>query len=161
VVGLGNSDRGDDGVGLAVARTVAELGPAGVDVIEHADPSGLLDLIEDRPIVVIVDALRSGAAPGSIQVMDTGPGMPPIAVGLRTAAPSAGTHALGPNESVELARALGRLTGRVVLVGVESTAFQPGTELSEAVEQALPRAVDAVLQALEAPRTEVDPHVPR
>jgi hydrogenase maturation protease len=161
VVGLGNSDRGDDGVGRAVAGSVAALGLADILVIEHEDPSGLLDLIAGRPVVVIVDALRSGNEPGSIHVMDTGPGRPPLAAGIRTSPKAGGTHALGPNESVELARALGRLTGRVVLVGVESSDFQPGAALSEPVARAVPGAVNAVVRALEAARTEADPHVPR
>ena len=68
VIGVGNAWRGDDGAGLAVARRVRELAPAGVEVREvESDATALVDVWSGAEHVVVVDAARSGAAPGTVR----------------------------------------------------------------------------------------------
>jgi len=50
---------------------------------------------------------------------------------------------------VELARALGRLPPRLLLVGVEAKRFDHGTPMSDAVAAAVPAAAAAVLAAID------------
>lgn len=45
VVGIGAPTRGDDAVGIEVAKAVNGMGLAGVDVVESAEPIQLVDLI--------------------------------------------------------------------------------------------------------------------
>jgi hydrogenase maturation protease len=61
VIGLGSPDRGHDAVGHWVARRVARLYLPGVSVVEHEDPTGLIDLWSGSDLAVWVDAVRSGA----------------------------------------------------------------------------------------------------
>jgi hydrogenase maturation protease len=138
VVGLGTA-HGDDAIGIQVARRIAATA-AGVDVVESDDPAGLLDLWAGRRLVIVVDAVVSGAEPGSIAVLDA------------TAAPlpasrwaGGGTHALGLPAAVELARTLGRLPERLVVVGVEADSAKPGAALSDRAATAIGTAADAVL----------------
>lgn len=153
VVGLGSPDRGDDGVGVVVARLVAGHRMSGVDVVVHEDPTDLVELWSGRELVVVVDAVRSGASPGTLVVVETGAGgerLPEAAWG-RTG--RGGTHAFGLASAVELSRALRRLPCRVLLVGVEAATFDHGAPLSPAVAAAVPLAVDRVLAVLHgAPR---------
>ncbi|HEY5553668.1 MAG TPA: hydrogenase maturation protease, partial [Cellulomonas sp.] len=72
VIGLGSPDRGDDAVGPEVARRVADLHLPGVTVVEHEDPTGLIDLWDTADLAVVVDAVRSGSAPGSLLVVESG-----------------------------------------------------------------------------------------
>lgn len=158
VIGLGSPDRGDDAVGRAVAAAVAlavaHQPSSGVRVLAHEDPTGLLDLWADADLVVVVDAVRSGATPGTLLVLDAGAGSPSIADHAWARTGRGGTHAFGLAAAVELARALHRLPDRLVLVGVEGEAFDHGEPLSAAVAAAVPAAVRAVLDVL-APQTDV------
>ena len=150
VVGLGAPDRGDDAVGVVVARAVAARGLPCVDVLTHEDPTDLLELWAGRELVVVVDAVRSGAEPGTMVVVETGAGgerLPESAWG-RTG--RGGTHAFGLASAVELGRALHRLPERVVLVGVEAASFEHGTPLSPAVAAGVPAAVATVLEVVQS-----------
>ncbi len=149
VAGLGSADRGDDGIGSAVAhqvaRAVAELGLPGVEVLEHAEPMGLLEAMLDRDLLVVVDAVRSGAAPGTVTARRLGP----QALEARMDPGSAGTHGLGLAMALGLARALDRLPETTVVVGVEAAGIDRGQPLSAAARAALPLAVGAVLECLD------------
>lgn len=147
VIGLGNPDRGDDAVGVQVAREVAAE-RLGVNVLEFDDPSEALDAWDPEDTVILTDAMSSGGTPGDIRVIDA------VAHTLRTGRWAAGgTHALGLAAVVELARALGRLPQRLVVVGVEAAEFAHGAPLSEAVAAAVPAAAVAVLDAIDAPES--------
>ena len=63
VIGLGNAFRSDDGAGLAVAHT---LGDDPRVVAHEGEPIDLLDAWEGADEVILVDAARSGAPPGTI-----------------------------------------------------------------------------------------------
>jgi hydrogenase maturation protease len=151
VVGLGNRDRGDDAVGPLVAGRVAEQLdgdlPA-VKVVEHEDPTGLLDIWADADLAVVVDALRTGEEPGTVVVLEAGAEAEPLPAAPWAGPSRGGTHALGLAASVGLARALGRLPRRLVVVGISAEDFANGTTPSPAVAAAVPRAVDAVLDVL-------------
>jgi len=143
VIGLGNPDRGDDAVGVEVARLVAAE-RLDVTVLEFDDPSEAIDAWEPADTVVVADAVSSGGHPGDIHVVDA------IAHKLPTGRWSAGgTHALGLAAAVEIARALGRLPRSLVVVGVETKHFGHGTPMADAVSAAVPAAVEAVLTALD------------
>lgn len=141
VVGLGSVDRGDDAVGVLVVRQVADV--PGADVIEVSDPSRLVDLGAGRDVMVLVDAVSSGSAPGTVHVVEVGDQALPI----RSAAAS--THWVGLGHAIELARVLDMLPARVVVVGIEAGALESGSGLSAPVNEAMPLAVAAVLALLE------------
>jgi hydrogenase maturation protease len=143
VIGIGNPDRGDDAVGVQVARRVADERPD-ICVLEFDDPSEALDAWAPEDTVVVADAINSGGDPGDIHVVD---------VVTRTLPAgnwsAAGTHALGLAATVEIARALGQLPRRLVVVGVEAAQFDHGSPMSDAVEAAVPAAADAVFTAID------------
>jgi hydrogenase maturation protease len=139
VVGVGNSYRGDDGAGLAVAERVRGR-VEGVEVVTcEQEASRVIDAIEGRDAAVLVDASSSGAAPGTIHRFDAS--IEPVpARSFRSS-----THAFGVGEAIELARALGKLPGTVVVYGIEGEEFSAGEGLSAAVAAAVESAADAVM----------------
>jgi hydrogenase maturation protease len=142
VIGVGNAWRGDDGAGLAVARRLRALSPDGVEVREvEGDAIALVEAWAgaDR---VVVDAAASGAPPGTVRRFDARSGPLP-ARHLRSS-----THAFGVPDAVELARALGRLPGRLDVYAIEGASFTAGDRLSPAVE----RAVDELAATLNSAR---------
>lgn len=144
VIGIGNRLRGDDGAGVAVAERLRERVPSGVDVAACSEePSRLMDAWEGADSVVLVDTVSSGAPPGTLHRFDAGD----EAVPARTFRSS--THAIGIAETIELARALGRLPRRVRVYGVEAGDFTTGASLTPAVDAAVDSLVGAVLHDLE------------
>jgi hydrogenase maturation protease len=138
---LGTPYRGDDAVGPLVGD---RLRAEGVEVLDCGDePTRLIERLDGLDLAVVVDAVLSGAAPGTVHRVEAADGPLPRDLGL------ASTHAFGIADTIELARALGKAPRRVALVGVEGRAFGMGDSLSAEVEAALGAAVDAVLRTIE------------
>jgi hydrogenase maturation protease len=132
LIGVGNAWRGDDGAGLAVARRVRELSPAGVEVREvEGDATALVDAWSGAEGVVVVDAAESGAPPGTVRRFDARTRPLPVR-SLRSS-----THAFGVSDAIELARALSRLPDRLDVYAIEGASFVAGDRLSPAVERAV------------------------
>jgi hydrogenase maturation protease len=142
VIGVGNEYGSDDAAGLVVAR---RLRARGVEAMEQeGEPIALLEAFAGLDAVVLVDAVRSGAVPGTVHRLDaSNQPLPARLFG------SPSTHAVGVGEAVELARALDRLPPRVLVFGLEGERFEAGTTLSAAVEAAVEPLVDTILAELE------------
>jgi hydrogenase maturation protease len=131
VIGVGNAFRGDDGIGLVVAQQLRALAPDGVAILEQSgEGTTLLEAWGDAAQVIVVDAVSSGSAPGTIHRFEaTGQPLPALFSG-------GSTHAFGLAEAIELARSLDRLPAELVVYGVEGRVFELGTGLSPEVEAA-------------------------
>jgi hydrogenase maturation protease len=164
VVGVGNDDRGDDGLGPLAARLLADTlagarpgvarpgdaggGPEGpppnVEVVPWTgDPLGLLDRWAGVDRLVLIDAVVSGAAPGTTRRF--GPDAP------FARAAEASTHGLGLAEALALGRALGRLPEHIEVWGIEAVEFAAGAPLTPAVAEAVLALVDRLREELGAP----------
>ncbi|HET9016462.1 MAG TPA: hydrogenase maturation protease [Thermomicrobiaceae bacterium] len=144
VVGLGNRLRGDDAVGPLVADRLAGRTPPGVTVLSHeGDPTDLLEVWDGADLCVVVDAVWSGSAPGTLHRVE------PLAGPLRTRLDFPSSHGFDLPGTVALARVLGRLPRRLVVLGVEAAGFDRGAALSPPVAAALPAAVDAMLAEID------------
>lgn len=143
VVGVGNEYRGDDGAGLAVAARLRARVPAGVAVVPcEQEPSRLIEAWEGAGTALVVDAVISGAEPGTVHRFDAGGGPIPERI-FRSS-----THTFGIGEAIELARALGKLPGRVLVYGVEGSEFTARRGLTAPVEAAVEQVANAVLEDL-------------
>ena len=141
VIGVGNPYRGDDGVGPAVARAVADLALESVTVLEHSgEGAGLVEIWMGMDMVILVDAVSSGETPGTVHRLDAR--ATPIPVGLFHHS----SHAFGVAEAVELARAVGRLPPRLIVYGVVGERFAFGRGLTGAVEGAVSGVVDCIVR---------------
>lgn len=142
VLCLGNRFRGDDAFGLLVADRLRE---SSVPVLECADePTRLLDSWSALELLVIVDAARSGMAAGTVRRIELGEGRALAGLGLTS------SHAFGIEETLEVARELGRLPRRVVLYAVEAEELSTGGALTPAVAAAVGPVARSVRAELEA-----------
>jgi hydrogenase maturation protease len=139
VIGVGNVYGGDDAAGVLAAE---QLRDAGLSVrVCELEPSRLVDAWSGADTVYVVDAVASGAAPGTIHRFDAAEGRLPAPI-----FGSSSTHALGVADAVELARVLGRLPPRTVVYGIEGATFDAGTAVTPAVSEAAVRVAQAILE---------------
>jgi len=146
IIGVGNSDRGDDGAGLAAASRLLERLRIddGIRVIEHwGEATGLVDAMTGWDEVLIVDAASSGATPGSYRIFEVG----------ETALPSdladMSSHGFGVPQAIELARALSSLPARCRVYAIEGVVFDIGAPLSDVVQEAVKAVVEDILLSTE------------
>jgi len=136
LIGVGNEWRRDDAAGLEVARLVAARDLPGLAVLEEeGEPAALLDSWAGADDVVVVDAVCSDAAPGTLHRLDASAPLP-----VRFFRHS--SHAMGVPEAVELARSLGRLPSRLRVIGIEGERFEAGRGLSGAVAEGAGRLAE-------------------
>lgn len=145
VIGVGNPYRRDDAAGREVVRRLRRRAPGGVRLAElGGEGAALLEAWEGADLVILVDAVASGAAGGTVYRFDAADGPLP-AVLLRDS-----THAVGVADAVELARALGRLPRRLLVYGIEGEHFSAGVGLSPRVRRAVRGVVASILADLRA-----------
>jgi hydrogenase maturation protease len=114
-------------------RRLRERGmQTGIEVSERlCEANDLLEAWQGRDAVVLVDAMRSGEAPGTIRRFDVS--SEPLPARLRC---SMSTHAFGLHDAIELGRALNRLPRRVIVLAGEGRHFEAGATPSGEVEAA-------------------------
>jgi hydrogenase maturation protease len=140
VIGVGNPLRGDDGAGPAVAARLRGRVPPGVELrVLAGDSAELIEAWAGRRLALIADAVRSGAAPGTVHRIEAADGELP---GLQ---PGSSTHGLGLAEALALARVLGRMPGAVVVFGIEGECFEQGREPGPAVLRGVEQAARRIL----------------
>jgi hydrogenase maturation protease len=144
ILAVGNSDRGDDGVGPYVLAGLARRVPGAALLSSDGEVSGLLEIFASGPELVLVDAAdarSAGLSPGEVLRLDADD--PALAgSGLR-----ASTHALGVAEAIALGRSLGVLPRRLTVIAIAGSDFSIGTGLSAPVESAAIALIDE-LEAL-------------
>lgn len=145
VIGVGNDYRCDDGVGLAVVRAlkVKELSDT-LCLESDGDGTTLMETWSQASRVIIIDAISSGAQPGTIHRFDA------LMQPLPASYSFSSTHAFGVAEAIQLARTLGQLPASLVVYGIEGKNFVAGTQLSPEVEHAVQEVVEQVSQEVQA-----------
>jgi hydrogenase maturation protease len=143
VIGVGNAFRGDDGVGLVVARRLSALALPGVTVLElSGEGTALVEAWGEADRVIVVDAVSSGAKAGFVYRLEAADlGLPEFFSGHST-------HAFGLAEAIELARRLERLPDQLVVYGIEGQTFEYGKALSPEVEEAAGIVVERIAEEL-------------
>jgi hydrogenase maturation protease len=141
VIGIGNAYRSDDAAGLMIARRIQQQATEYCAAIEHTgEGAALMELWKDADRVIVIDAMRSGAAPGKLSRFDAT--LRPLPATMHRDS----THAFSLPEAVELSRILQQLPRQLIVYGVEAQSFEAGTNLSPALELAIPAVVKRVLQ---------------
>ncbi len=140
VVGVGNVERGDDGVGPFVASRLAGALPPGAAVrVRGDDVLALVDDCADRDALVCVDCAAADSMPGRVHRFDIGRGdMLPRGLGTLS------SHGHDLASALALAHALGVLPGQVVVYAVEGEAFDLGRGLTPAVERSASGLADSI-----------------
>ncbi len=144
IIGIGNEYRSDDGVGPAVVASLRGRVPVGVDLlISDGEPAGLIEAWTGADLVVVVDAV-AGTQPGLLHRVVLAGSDASRRAGLGAEA-GASSHGLGLGTAIELAAALGRLPGTLIVHAVEAANFTQGVGLSAKVRDGMVELSAAVL----------------
>jgi hydrogenase maturation protease len=139
ILGIGNLLLSDEGVGPHAVRLLAgrEI-PPGVEVLDGGTSGAdLVDHLEGRAKVIVIDAASGAGPPGTIYRCE--------ARDLMEQGDALSLHEFGLVETLRMADQLGCAPGRVVVLGVQPATIAPGLDLSPAVAAALPRVLELAL----------------
>jgi len=144
IFGIG-SPFGDDRAGWEVAGALAHsFDPSLVSVTIHDRPGAkLIAMMHGAQCVVLVDAVKSGAAPGTLHRLE-GQAIQ------RTVAKYTSTHGFGLAEALQLAERLGDIPPRIVFWGIEIETTSINEEVGSIVRDALPALIKAVADEVDA-----------
>lgn len=178
IAGVGNLFLGDDAFGCEVTRRLKRSHPrpgAGIELRDFGVSVRALgyELADRRAAeggerIVIVDAVATGAAPGTLQLFDLG-------AAAEQGAPLVTHHAQGLAQALHTARALGARLDGTYLIGCEPDCFEPSLvpqgdflsggpggallhgvgELTPHVEAAAERCVALLHQLIEQPERDL------
>jgi hydrogenase maturation protease len=149
VVGIGNTLLRDEGVGIHVVLKLEQQAADG----RLALPQGtrfadggtlgldLLPMIAGASILVLIDAVKLGRPSGSVSVLrgDAIEG---------TLGGHVSPHQVGVADLIAAARLTGVMPEAASLVGIEPAEIEIGLDLTPAVEEAVPKAMVAVIAEL-------------
>jgi hydrogenase maturation protease len=143
VAGIGNVFHGDDAFGVEVARRLAQRPlPAGVEAVDFGIRG--LDLAyalqDGYDAAILVDAAPRGEPPGTLSVIE------PDSAGAAGPAPGGDlpeAHGMNPVRVLGLARALGHVPPRILVVGCEPS---PGASDPDEVDVRLSPPVAAAVE---------------
>ncbi|MGA9883302.1 MAG: hydrogenase maturation protease [Candidatus Acidiferrales bacterium] len=156
VAGIGNIFLGDDAFGVEVARRLSERGvPEGVCVQDFGLRGFDLAcaLCEPWDLVILVDAASRRGQPGSVYLID-----PDLNGKKDNSEVFSDPHGLNPIHAIQLAKTMGTITARVLLVGCEPISFESegqvaalSAPVAAAVETAL-ETIDRLIGEFQEPR---------
>jgi len=146
VLGLGNSLLSDDGVGPALLDHLSGSAGNWEGLVEFVDGGtqglALLGRLTGRRALIIVDAVKTGAPPGTVHRMTLAE--------LRNVTPgrASSAHEGNAGELLAVAQLLDELPARLFVVGVEPKRIPTGLGLSAPVRRALSEASREVNELL-------------
>ena len=143
VIGIGNEYRSDDGIGLMVVRKIREHLLLSVTIKEESgEGAALMEAWHGYETVILVDAISSGAKPGTVFRIDAGKSKVPAKFFHYS------THAFSVAEAIELARAMKTLPPKLFLYGIEGANFSAGAGVSQVIQQSARQVVEQILKKI-------------
>lgn len=145
VIGVGNAERSDDAAGLLVVRSLVLPPDSPVRIYEtHGEGTTVMEAWQDADVAILVDAVHSGAEPGSLHRFEAQEHEIPRHF------LHASTHTFGVAEAIELARALRQLPPCLIVYGIEAASFTVGGTVSSVVQQTIKDTVQLIQLDLQA-----------
>jgi hydrogenase maturation protease len=137
---LGNLDRGDDAIGVAVAKALIDRLPADATLLARSgDMTSLIEDWASFEALVCVDAAASMGTPERIHRIDQ------TVDELQTEMSFTPSHAFGLADTVRLARALELAPQDIVVFAVEGDSFDIGAPMTPSAIGAIGEVADRVV----------------
>jgi hydrogenase maturation protease len=144
ILGVGNLLLKDEGVGVHVAQRLMAMDlPPDVEVLDGGTAGlDLLEAIEGRDKVVVVDTVKAGKEPGTILCF--------AAEDLEdTSERRLSLHDMGLSDLMKIADILGVNKPQITIIGIQPKDMGTASlELSPEIEAQIPRVIDLVLKEI-------------
>jgi len=144
ILGIGNLLLGDEGVGVRVVEALEQrfiLSPP-VEILDGGTSGmALMEIMAGRDALIVADAVRTGATPGSVTVLRDAE-VP--ALFSRKISP----HQLGLSDVLTALHLTDEFPRQLTLVGIEPASLAPGIGLSATVIAAIEPALAHILALL-------------
>jgi hydrogenase maturation protease len=143
ILGVGNLLLSDEGVGVHVANELTKIDlPPEVSVVEGGtDGFRLLNVITETDRLIVIDAVKGGAEPGSIYRFDIDE-VRNCPSGFKTSA-----HQIGILEVIDLSGLIGK-TPHTTVIGIEPKSLEMGMELTPEIKSKIPRIIELIFEEL-------------
>ena len=145
VIGIGNPDCADDGVGLSVASRLTGRLPSGITLVTRS--GDILGLVPDWAgchRLVCVDAAAPMGQPGRVHRFDATDRNLPAGASLTS------SHAFGLAEAIAIARELHLLPAAVTVYAIEGSRFDTGEQMTPEVAAAVDQVAELVIEEVSA-----------
>ena len=137
---IGNYYRQDDALGLFIGKHPKIKSQSNIEVFENfGDAFALIEAWKEAETVIVVDAVKSGRAPGTIFRFNLlSDNLPPDIF-------TVSTHSSGIAECIAISRRLSMLPEKLIFYGIEGQLFGYGTEISDIVKEAMAQVVEQIM----------------
>ncbi len=138
-LGVGNPLMGDDGLGVELIKRLAERNLPPEVRLEDGGTLGisLLPLLEDADTVLILDAVKTGAPPGSAVTLNADE-LP------RYFSTLLSPHQIGLKEVLAAAQLCDAMPRKLMLIGLEAQNTDFCAPMSDAVQAAIPSMLEFI-----------------
>lgn len=144
VIGVGNEYRSDDAVGLIAARHLRGKATDQIAVLEHGGEAGsLIEVWKDANAAIVIDAVHSGANPGTIHRFEANAQSVPMRFFHYS------SHAFSVAQAIELSRTLNQLPACLIVYGIEGKNFGAGVGLSPEVRDVMGEVLERIEEDLQ------------
>jgi hydrogenase maturation protease len=145
LLGVGNVLQTDDGVGVHVVNQMAQLNlPDQVELVDGGTAGyDILSLIENRKLLIVIDAVDGGMEPGTLFRFT-----PDDVEHYQDRMNS--LHQFGLMEAIRMARLTESAPEKTVIIGIQPSVVDWGMTLSDPVRQSVPKVIWTVLEEINA-----------
>jgi hydrogenase maturation protease len=143
ILGIGNLLLKDEGVGVHVVKKLKEMPlPANVEVLDGGTAGlDLVDFIEDRKKLIVIDAVNAGEKPGTIyRLTEENLDIKPKAI--------TSFHEIDFLDALHMSEVMKSKPEEIVVIGIEPKDMSNGLELSPEIEERIPRIIEIVMKEL-------------
>ncbi len=144
ILGLGNILLGDEGLGIRALKELEEdfIFEEGTELLDGGTGAFfLLPYLEKTDYLLVIDAIKTGASPGSV-IFESIEKLP------QETLEKLSLHEVSLLDLLHLLEFKGKKLEKIVIAGIEPKRLEVGTSLSSEVEKSLPCLKEMVLQVL-------------
>ena len=143
IMGIGNILLKDEGIGVHVVRRLKEMPlPENVEVLDGGTAGlELVDFMENRRKLIVIDAVKTGDKPGTIyRLTEKNLVIKPKAM--------MSFHEIHFLDALCISDVMKNKPEEVIVIGVEPKDMSDGIDLSPEIEERIPRIIEIVMEEL-------------
>jgi hydrogenase maturation protease len=143
ILGIGNLLLKDEGIGVHVVERLKEMPlPEHVEVLDGGTSGlDLVDFIEGRKKLIVIDAVNAGENPGTLyRLTEENLDIKPKAI--------TSFHEIDFLDALHMSEVVNSKPEEIVVIGIEPKDMSSGLELSPEIEERIPEIIKLVMKEL-------------